>query len=391
MAIHTRNSVAQVFVCLTAFLCTLAGLPSPSALTQSFLPGPDTVGCKCRAALVKQKHGSHARVAAKAPQLAPHAQPPRWVSPAELALRMTLRAYVAGGLRAPLVRYPIGCGFVQRMRQPAVWCGALNAPCPHQAGGGLARRKRSPSLAALAQKLPQLLSEALHSGDESGAAAQRVAAGAARVRRSAGSLQEWGASSTLAAEASSGSAAALAAEQSGTCSAPQLEQSSESLLHARQPAEPAVSAALVSLAGPAPLDTGEDQHALQLEGSCIAAQSDEQQAGGITGACPECVSLGHTHTGNSSSTPLKAQPSVKVDMFGWLDFLPARIVTAATPKASMHSCATDHAGQDAGSYTRWILVPVIASLCVRNDPPAVPSNCCPALLYVVLVLQRPRC
>jgi hypothetical protein len=60
-----------------------------------------------------------------------------WLSPAELAGYRTFRVSTPGGFRFPILQYPIGCGFVQSMEQPAVWCAATSTPSPDQAGGGL--------------------------------------------------------------------------------------------------------------------------------------------------------------------------------------------------------------------------------------------------------------
>ena len=70
-----------------------------------------------------------------------------WVSPAEMAAQISFRNHTPAGFLHCISRYPVGCGFVQRMRQPAVWCASAGAPCPHQMGGGLARRLRGASAA----------------------------------------------------------------------------------------------------------------------------------------------------------------------------------------------------------------------------------------------------
>jgi hypothetical protein len=73
--------------------------------------------------------------------LPPHSCAPAsdmpWLSPAELAGYRTFWVCTPGGFRFPILQYPIGCGFVQSMEHPAVWCAATRSPSPHQPGGGL--------------------------------------------------------------------------------------------------------------------------------------------------------------------------------------------------------------------------------------------------------------
>ena len=69
-----------------------------------------------------------------------------WTSPAEVAAAITFRKHAPAGFAAEVSRYPDGCGFIQSMDKPAVWCAAVGAPSPEQKGGATMRgRLRSAS------------------------------------------------------------------------------------------------------------------------------------------------------------------------------------------------------------------------------------------------------
>jgi hypothetical protein len=65
---------------------------------------------------------------------------PHWVSPAEIAGRITLRVQTPCGFKHAVSRYPIGCGFVQAMCKPLPWTQSSASSCPHQRGCGLLRQ-----------------------------------------------------------------------------------------------------------------------------------------------------------------------------------------------------------------------------------------------------------
>ena len=286
------------------------------------------------------------------------ARPQPWVSPAELAAAGKLRARVPGGYQHAVLRYPAGCGFLQRLEQPAVWCTSAGGPCPHQLGGGLADAERplsacaparwerpqspSPDPAAAEDVPPQAPpcessdpNGAAHSSDPNEAAHSFEHCGAdthpPECESSAAQLGAATATGSAQLEAATDTEAAAAATSSPVDATSGDEGAEGRLAEARE--APAFDAnAAASLAGPAPLDSaGAPEVTVAVVRPCGDALRSSDSAPGDASSSSRQLKLPLIRV-RFSSAPFLLLPSRHLRRGRWSD------VRTAPRTACCHCC-----------------------------------------------------
>jgi hypothetical protein len=298
-----------------------------------------------------------------------------WISPAEAAAQVTFCAHASAGFHRPLSRYPVGCGFVQRMRQPAVWCASVGAPCPHQDGGGLMGRPHTPSAAAVAAAAGarQHVYADVHSlrhWAEGSPPTPPAHGSSSHLELHAGAPAE--APAAAADRGASASAVApVAAEHAAALQGSQLDMSGAEHLQLDTGIDAdAFDAACISLAGPAPIDnagSGAPARSFGPRAWCIEAEPDTQRSERVVTA-PQATEpdkdLGSAtgHCLNSAVNEKAQHSNVQIDMFSWGDMGAEELQQLSTLEAVKGDglqlstrCATTACGDDSAwaSSCQW--------------------------------------
>ena len=271
-----------------------------------------------------------------------------------MAAQISFRNHTPAGFLHCISRYPVGCGFMQHMRQPAVWCASAGAPCPHQLGGGLARRLRGTSAVLDATTpTPRGAGAREHAPSNVDSLQERAGLKVAHgcdpdsVARGA-QLRGWADTTNDVADAVPSlmlagpheadvgwSSACAATRADGTAQAPSAREQMQaaqsecgaSALKAQchsagmDPEDTsAVEAALVSLAGPAPLDHATWRDGLQYGSTAdwtpaVHAAVAETHASEDAAACANSDS--GSERGAIGTTAARSWAPVEIDMFSW--------------------------------------------------------------------------